>query len=388
MDTYSGTQAGGWLITSAKRLVPVRARPAAKGLYWHALPAASKRTQIADSLRGQARWCLRLGSPLYSNLLDRVAGDVEESGACWAVLRVAKRPPVGADDNLPFRFMAGVHRLVLMGRVPSLARHFPSAGGTLDEDPWPAFIEAVSTHVEELREELRQPVQTNEVGRCAALVGGFLVAAQLAGGRLRVLELGASAGLNLNWDRYRYEADDASWGDPASPVRFQGVFADSHPPFHLDAVVVERLGCDLAPLDPSSYRDSLTLTSLVWPDQLQRFSLLSAALQVARRKPARVDAAHAPDWLATQLSREVNGVATVVFHSFLEQYLTDGEREQLQAVLASQGQRATSSAPLAHLRMEWGRDDPEIVITTWPGGKREMLATADNQGRNVCWFGG
>jgi hypothetical protein len=377
-----------WSITRAKRLIPVRARPVAKALYLRALPRAWKQSRIAHSVRGQARLCRTLGSSLYAELLEHTARDVEEGGPCWTVLGAAEPTPVGADDALPLRFMAAVHRLVLEERAPALARHFPSAGGIVGEDPWPAFKEVVSEHIEELRHALRRPVQTNEVGRCAALIGGFLTAAGLAGGRLRVLELGASAGLNLRWDRYRYEAGDSGWGDPSSPVRFQGVFLESRPPFNINAEVVERAGCDVAPLDPTSPADCLTLASLVWPDQVERFERLHAALDIARGEPVRVDTGDAPEWLAVQLERKVEGVATVVFHSFFEQYLTDVGREQLRVILTRAGKRATELAPIAHLRMGWGSDGADIEMTTWPGGRKNLLATADNQGRSIRWLGG
>jgi hypothetical protein len=117
-------------------------------------------------------------------------------------------------------------------------------------------------HREELRELVVRPVQTNEVGCSAALLGGFLLVARETGMPLRVLELGASAGLNLLWDRYRYEADGVGWGDPASPVRIADPFVEgSLPPLEVPACVVERGGCDLRPLDPASEDGRLTRCS-------------------------------------------------------------------------------------------------------------------------------
>src|SRR5215210_873327 len=371
-----------------KRLIPSAARPGAKSLYWRALPSASKRARLARRLRGQSAWCRELGSPLYAGLLERVSADVELGGPCWAVLRAAGAAPAGADDALPLRFMAGVHRLVLLGQAPLLAFYYPSAGGTAQGDPWRAFIRTVEDHAEWLRDALQRPVQTNEVSRAAALVGGFLVAARQQERPLRILELGASAGLNLWWDRYRYEGDGAAWGNPTSPVRFQGVYVDGTPPFEVQAQVVGRAGCDLNPLDPSSSDDRLTLVSLVWPDQLQRFHRLRAALDLARREPVRVERADALEWLAAQLEHPVPGVTTLVFHSFFEQYLPDAGRERLHAILAEGGARASTTAPLAHLRMGWSGVGAEVELTTWPREVTRLIATADNQGGSVRWLGG
>ena len=74
---------------------------------------------------------------------------------------------------------------------------------------------------QELQAAIACPVQTNEVGRCAALVGGFLTVAARTGLPLRLCEVGTSAGLNLRFDHYRYESDGRGWGPSPSPVRLR-----------------------------------------------------------------------------------------------------------------------------------------------------------------------
>ena len=56
-------------------------------------------------------------------------------------------------------------------------------------------------------------VQTNEVGRAASLFGGFHAVGRRWGLPLRQLEVGASAGLLLRWDRFGYRAAPGwRWG--------------------------------------------------------------------------------------------------------------------------------------------------------------------------------
>jgi hypothetical protein len=119
---------------------------------------------------------------------------------------------------LGLRLLGAVHRLVLEGRLPELAREYSRP----DPDPaevWRLFAEALSEHAGALRPLIERTVQTNEVGRSAALLPGFLRIAQHTGLPLRLLEVGCSAGLNLRWDRYRYEAGDFAWGPCDSPLR-------------------------------------------------------------------------------------------------------------------------------------------------------------------------
>jgi hypothetical protein len=369
------------------QVVPRRLRPTLKGMYARSLPAGMRRGMIAGRLRGQARACYQLDSPLYGRLLERSARDVERGGPCWELLAESRHAALGADDVLPLRFMAAVHRLVLEGRAPELARHFPSAGGEPGGDPWLPFCDLVAGRRAELAELLARPVQTNEVGRSAALLGGFLVAARATRLPLRLLEIGASAGLNLRWDRYRYEAGGAAWGDPLSPVRFDDCFVHGPPPLDVRARVAERRGCDPAPLDPGAEDDRLTLMSYVWADHTRRLERLRGALRVAQRTPAPVDRADAADWLPVQLRAPAEGVVTVVFHSFVTLYLDVRARRSVRASIAGAGARAHASAPLAWLQMEWAGGEVEVDLTIWPPGARRHLAGTDTLGGRIRWLG-
>ena len=139
------------------------------------------------------------------------------------------------------------------------------------------MLDAAADHADELRLRLTQGVQTNEVGRSAALLGGYLEIARL-GLPLRILEVGASAGLNLLWDRYRYETGDQAFGPADSPLAFDRPwFADS-PDLATPVEVTSRRGCDVQPISAGTADGRLRLRSFVWPDQLDRMARLDAAL--------------------------------------------------------------------------------------------------------------
>jgi hypothetical protein len=330
--------------------------------------------------------CSGMGSPFYADLLDRMAADVVAGGTVGSFLADQLDSTYG--DAVPLRFLGGVHRLVLAGQAPDLAARFPSVGGDGDAGAaWPALLAALDAHTDAIRDALTRPPQTNEVGRSAALVGGFLVVARETGLPLRVLEVGSSAGLNLRFDRYWYESDGVSFGDPASPVRFSDLWADGNPPFDAPITIAERRGCDRDPIDAGAEGGRLTLLSYVWPGQTDRFTMLRAALDVARNVPVGIDRADIPDWLARQLEEPVPDRATVVFHSIVWQYLTDDERATAEAVLANAGHRATSDAPLAWLRLEPSTDltHTELRVTTWPAGEERLLARGHYHLGPVQW---
>ena len=319
--------------------------------------------------------CSGMGSPFYADLLERMADDVLAGGPVGRFL--GDQLDTSYEEAVPLRFLGGVHRLVLSGRAPELAARFPSVGGDGDvAAAWPVLCSVLDTHADAVRDALTRPPQTNEVGRSAALVGGFLVVARDTGLPLRVLEVGSSAGLNLRFDRYWYESDGTGYGDAASPVRFAGLWEEGQPPFGAPITIAERRGCDRDPIDARSEDGRLTLLSYVWPGQTERFTMLRAALDVARDVPVAIDRADIPDWLARRLDEPAPDRATVVFHSIVWQYLTDTERATAEDSLATAGQRATGDAPLAWLRLEPSADltHTELRVTTWPGGEERLLA--------------
>jgi hypothetical protein len=342
---------------------------------------------VARHLLKQAEWCEKLGSRLYSTLLREAAEDVQAAGVCCMVLHDHHADP--PDSALALRFLGAVHGLVLQGKAPRLAACYPSAGGDSDcDDLWPRFRAVVQQHAAALRERVHRPVQTNEVGRCAALLGGFLEVARRTGLPLRLLEVGAAGGLILRWDQYRYEVGHEGWGDPYSPVHISGVFGDAYPRFDARVKIVERRGCDASPIDPGTEEGRLTLQSYVWPDQVERLRQLSAAIDVARRIPANVDQANAADWIEATLANSVSDVATVVYHSIVWQYLSAAERARFKGVMAAAGKAATHDNPLAWLRFEPAGDVAEVRLQLWPGGEDRLLARSGFHGKPVLWLGG
>lgn len=341
--------------------------------------------QLAHLCLVQSRLCDRLGSPMYAGLLNDVAVDVRGGGPAWDVLQELAGCPEGAYPAL--RLLGSVHRLVLTGRAPALARHYPSAGGEPGPDLWSTFRAVIEEHKEELRQLVSHPPQTNEVGRSASLLTGYATVASQTGLPLRTLEIGASAGLNLVWDEYRYTSGSWSWGAPESLVCIDGVF-DGPAPSLPDVRVVERIGCDLAPIDVTGEDGRLTLSSFVWPDAHARRERLEAAIEVFRSTDPmpRVEQADAATWLDAQLAQTRPGVATVVSHSVVLTYLDEEARYALAELLARYGERASAHAPLAQLGIE--ADDSglfEIRLRTWPGGKERLLGTASGHGLPIRW---
>jgi hypothetical protein len=342
------------------------------------------RTALANDLSNKARYCHSMGSPLYGRLLESAAEDVEVEGACWAVLQGHERDPLGS--SLPLRFLGAVHRLVLQGAAPALAGHFPTSGGDGDvEAAADSLRKIVEEHADQLRELVRHPVQTNEISRSAALLGGFLLVAEQTRLPLRMLEIGASGGLNLIWDRYRFEGRNADWGDPSSPVKIEWDIEGGVPPTDVDIEIAERRGCDLRPVDVRTEEGALTLKSYIWADRPDRLRLLLQGIEMARPEKVTIDQADGLEWLGLQLRQPRPGEATIVYHSVVMQFIPRMRKLQFAGLMRSAGKRATPEAPLAWLRMERGAGMKDILLTCWPGGKTRRVARAGLYGYPIHW---
>jgi hypothetical protein len=311
-------------------------------------------------------------------LLESAADDLGAEGPVAEVLSGLEGEPEWS--ALALRLMAAVHRLVLQDRLPQLVPHYPSVGGDGDAAmAWPPFRDALIEHRTEIRQAIARGCQTNEVGRSAALLGGFLEVAHRTRLPLRILEIGASAGLNLRWDRYRYDSGDTGWGDEYSQVRFVHFF-DAAPPLDRVAEVQERKGCDLEPIDPTSDEGALSLRSFIWADQLGRLSRLDGAIEVAREMPVKVERLDAGTFLERELEQPHPDLATVVYHSVFIDYLTEGMRRQIAATIDEAIARATTEAPVYHLSMEPHAGRFEIRLNA------DLLATSRAHGTGVRWL--
>lgn len=344
---------------------------------------------LSDQFRRQARHCLP-GSPLSAALLTALAADLDTGGPSVTVMAPYEGDP--GRSVPPLRLLGALHRMVLERQAPELAMHYPSVGGTAPvRAAWPAARRLLGAEPARLTELTARPVQTNEVGRCAALIGVLHVLSERFGLPIRLFEFGASAGLNLNVERYAYAVDHRTLGEPGSPLRLQGPWR-GYPPADLSGRpdIVERAGCDPVPVDPLTTEGRLTLTSYVWADWTERLERLRAALALAAEHPPVVDRAHAAPWLAQRLGWPRTGSLTVVWHSVAWQYIDVAERTEIERVLRAAAARATETAPLALVGLENVGDTErsrfELRISSWPPARRELLATSTGHGLPTTWL--
>ena len=333
------------------------------------------------AFEAQAGHCEALGSPFTARVL-RIAGAALDRSTPLG-RRVLDWPgevgPSGA--SLPLRLAGGLHALALTG---------PLAGAYPPNEPGDAALEAairvaLRDHAAHLGRWLDGPPQTNEVRRSAPLIAAARLLTARHGLPLALLEVGASAGLNLHFDCYALAVHGRTYG-PADPALTLAPDWDGLPPDGAAFAVASRAGCDVASLDPSDPADLLRLRAYLWADQPHRRALLDAAAAVASTQVERADAA---PWLEARLAPRP-GALTLVVHTVAWQYLPPGTAARGEAAIAAAGARASAAAPLARLGMEAdGGEGAALTLTTWAGGppRAEALGRADFHGRWVRWAG-
>lgn len=334
----------------------------------------------ADLFR-QAQAACALGSPFVRDVLSAASRQLHRAPQTALVMATWSGDRAAA--ALALRLNAALHTAARAGLVPSLSALYARRGGDADRAVADAFV-AIDRL---LAARLTSPTQTNAVARSAALFAALMVAAETFSQPFELLEPGASAGLNLHCSHYSYALGGTAAGDPASMLHLAPRWRGAAPRRHAVRVIA-AYGADCAPLDPADPDDCERLLSFVWADRDDHAAQLVAAIRLARQSGPRVERAEATQWLAERLARpQPGGVTRAVMHSMLRQYLSAEARSRFDAVLAAAGARADARHPLAHVSYEWNaeRTCVELVLTTWPGGERRLLAHPDPYGDAIDW---
>src|SRR5581483_8184306 len=249
---------------------------------------SARRLTARELFKEQALHC-EGRSPLYARLCRRFADDP-----------VAERIVARHDGaRRALALLGGLHYLVL-------------AGEAAWDDPLDRHEAFLSDYV------ARQGVQTNEVQRSWVLLPLFLHAAGSVE-PVDVVELGASAGLNLAFDRYEYRYEAGTWGVPDAAVILRGRERRPVPRSLLERplAVRSRVGIDRAPIDVRREDGARLLESFVWAGQDERMRRLRAAIEAVKDDPPEIVAGDVAEVLPDVLASLPRDGLTIVFQTSL-----------------------------------------------------------------------
>lgn len=320
---------------------------------------------------------LNVFSPTYAALSRSVARDD-------SLLALAAQCRRG--QPVPNLFFAAVKRVAALNADSDLARHYARIAD--GEPPAPslpaAFARFCAEHGDEIASLARtRRVQTNEIRRCAYLMPAFGTVSEDAGGiPLAIVDVGASAGLNLLWDEYRYVYSDGSeYGPRNSAAIIESELRSPMPPIPRAFPEVSfRAGVDLSPVDLADDDAFGWMSALVWPDHADRAALLSAAREIWLANPPTVVAGDALDALPSLLTAAPPDAALCVFHCHALNQFPQDARDEFRRMLLRESERRT----VYHIPSEGERMSADKII----GGRATatlLSARRNAHGRWIEW---
>jgi hypothetical protein len=277
-------------------------------------------------------------SPIYQRICLAVANDRE-------LLEFVRSAPPEA--HLPTSLLAAVHYLVIGGVDSPLADMY---AGRSDADPGPPFLELCRTHPSEIMGLLStRHIQTNDCGRSALIGPGLTWLASQLPQPLALIDVGASAGINLLCDRYLLDyGQRGSTGPTDSSVHVTCDVLSGSPPIAPDLPpLVDRIGIDRSPIDLTNPDDAQWLLACVWPGS-GRTDRVAASIKVAQADPPRVIAGDGNEMLPRVLSDLPDGCAAVVVTTWAFAYFSLEDRQRFIQILIDR----SHERPIAWLSAE------------------------------------
>jgi hypothetical protein len=217
-----------------------------------------------------------------SPLNKRVALALSESDQALQAIEA-----VPARKRNPTVILAALHDLALAGRAPALAAAYAAAGDA--DAAVGAAIDTLLRMTDAIAAiAVRRPTLADETGRYAVLYPAIAEAAGRVGAHaVGLVDLGCSAGLNLNVDRVGITyGNGPSLGDPSSPVHVSSSIVHDRPvpPWAIPEVIA-RVGVDRDPVDVTDSDDARWLRACLPPDQPERRARLDAEMALAATAP-------------------------------------------------------------------------------------------------------
>ncbi len=301
-------------------------------------------------------------------------------------------------QQLPVLLLAAVHSIVLAEPDLGLARWYPTVtDDPLDSDPFPAFRRLCLDRADEIRAIVAARVtQTNEVGRSALFLPALALVAHEVGS-LSLVDVGTSAGLNLQLDRFSYRYEPGGSVGPDSPVAIETGTRGGVPVPTDIPLIADRVGLDQQPIDVTDPVEARWLMACVWPDQPDRFERLRGAIGLTREHPPELIAGDAVEDVARAVTAASEHGHPVVLNSWVLNYLDEERRRAYVAELARIGAErdvtwlfAESPGLASGLPFPdevVGEHTTALVAATWRNGAREveLLGRAHPHGYWLHW---
>jgi hypothetical protein len=324
-------------------------------------------------------------SPFYSMLAGCIASDPD-------VLAVAAHARPGQPP--PNMLFGAVMLLLDRGASPELLACYPTTPeAPVGSRSYSLFRQFVLDNRREIAAVLeRRSVQSNVVRRAAVLLLGLMKVSQING---RVpfanIEIGASFGMTLLWQKFSYEYGPGPMlGNLGSQVHIRTKLTGKSP-FAVSPTmpqVVSNTGIEIAPVEVDDPESLAWLEALIWPDHQDNRDLWRAAASVALQDPPRVLAGDAVELLPGMIDAVEAGMPVSVYHSHTLNQFSLAAKTALEEMLC----RMSVRRPISRISFEAeaGGARSFLHVFSYSGGQCTgdlYLADCEPHGRWIEWRG-
>lgn len=216
-------------------------------------------------------------SHLYYGLSLQIANDAE-------LLNIALNTRQG--QPIPNIFFAAIHYLLLKNQDNELAKYYPSIQRNFyPEIPFDIFKTFCLANINEIKKIIStRIVQTNVITRCSYLMPIFSKLIKEENKPTTIIDIGTSAGLTLNFDKYQYWNNDKKVFGQSNVIVKSKIIDSEAPTIFNISHPITKIGIDQNLIDPTDKDEILWLKALVWTDQIERFVAIDEALKIDELK--------------------------------------------------------------------------------------------------------
>ena len=295
---------------------------------------------------------------------------------------------------IPNIFFGAVHYLVLKNKNCQLASYYPSITKSLKNPALPfdvfkdfclnnesQIIELISTRI----------VQTNVVNRCSYLTPILSELINKGQKNACIMDIGASAGLNLNFDLYEYWTNGQKiFGDSSVKIEFETKDSAIIPILPIN-YSVRKIGIDQHLINPQNEDEKRWLNALIWSDHLERFNSMEKALELRQNGGIEMFQASTVPQFEEIINGQRNDETLIVYATHTLYQFSQESRQDFFTMLDRIGKKRDfhflSVESTRYLQEKYDSSQTVIELTSYASGMKneEIIAETNGHGNWVRW---
>jgi hypothetical protein len=323
-------------------------------------------------------------SALYYTLSIKIANDV-------ALLKITTATRIG--QPIPNIFFAAIHYLLLKNSEHELAKYYPSIQKKqIAAIPFSLFKTFCTAHENEIKEIIStRIVQTNVINRCSYLMPIFSKIIAAENRPTTIIDIGTSAGLTLNFDKYEYWYNDQKIYGDSKVINKSNILSSDIPIVFPITQHITKIGIDQNIIDPTDEDEILWLKALIWTDQLERFVAIEEALKLDELKNINFIEAKAITDFEKEILNADKTQTLIVYATHVLYQFSDRDKNEFYAMLERVGQKTDfyflSVEGIKILLEKYNTKEIVIALTQYKNKQKTetFIAETNGHGNWIRW---